>query len=157
MLWCDPGLTPALAHATDGQTHRTTLSAVNAAAILAAFDIVDSLQGRTRRRHLHGNTLRLRNHLMADGLAVMGQPSPLVPLRLPPSTALSRTALMESAGALVTLLRAPIVAGHIPRWRLQLMADHSAADIDDLADLVRDVSRVFDRHRSSRSLIMPAV
>jgi glycine C-acetyltransferase len=89
----------------------------------------------------------LRNHLMADGLRVMGQPSPLVPVRLPLMTALPRTALLESAGARVTLLMTPAVASQAPRWRLQLMADHSAADIDDLADLIRDVTRVFDRQR----------
>lgn len=155
--FADPGLMPAIWQATDDENRSTALSTVNAAAILAAFEIVDSPLGRNRRRRLHGNTLRLRNHLMADGLEVMGQPSPLVPIRLPHQTALARTALMESAGARVTLLRAPVVAGHAPRWRLQLMADHSAAEVDDLADLIRDVARVFDRQRSSRSLIMPAV
>lgn len=116
--------------------------------ILAAFEIIDSAQGRTRRRRLHANSLRLRNHLMADGLRVIGQPSALVPVLLPMLTALARTALLESAGAKVRLLRAPDVALHAPRWRVQICADHSAADIDDLADLIRDVARVFDRQSS---------
>jgi glycine C-acetyltransferase len=153
---CDPALTSAIRQ-SPARHGPSGMPAVNASAILAAFDIVDSPQGRNRRRRLHGNALRLRNHLMADGLPVLGQPSPFVPLRLPHPTAQARTALIESAGAIVTLLRAPLVAGHAPRWRLHLMADHSAADIDDLADLIRDVARVFDRHRASRSLIMPAV
>jgi hypothetical protein len=37
------------------------------------------------------------------------------------------------------------VAAHAPRWRIQLSADHSLADIDDLAELIRDVIRAFDR------------
>ncbi len=145
--FADPGLKRALRLSHHGQRQSAALSPVNAAIILAAFDIIDSAQGRTRRRRLHSSALRLRNHLMADGIRVMGQPSPLVPIRLPLMTALPRTALLESAGALVTLLMAPAVATHAPRWRLQLMADHTAADIDDIADLIRDVTRVFDRQR----------
>jgi glycine C-acetyltransferase len=127
------------------QWRSAALSPVNASAILAAIDLADSPEGRRRRRRLHGTALRLRNHLMADGLRVMGQPSPLVPIRLPPMTALPRTALLESAGPLVTLLRAPVVAAHAPRWRIQLTAEHSLAEIDDLAELIRDVTRAFDR------------
>ncbi|MGL4238296.1 aminotransferase class I/II-fold pyridoxal phosphate-dependent enzyme [Tabrizicola sp.] len=145
--FADPELKQALRLTQHGQRQTAALSPVNATVILAAFDLIDSVQGRIRRRRLHSSALRLRNHLMADGIRVMGQPSPLVPIRLPMMTARPRTALMESAGALVTLLMAPAVALHAPRWRVQLMADHSAADIDDLADLIRDVTRVFDRHR----------
>ena len=154
----DPALTQALRRSHHGQRPSAAISPVNVATILAAFDLVDSAQGRNRRRRLHSSALRLRNHLMADGIRVMGQPSPLVPVRLPMTTAQARTALLESAGVLVTLLAAPAVASHAPRWRLQLMADHSAADIDDLADLIRDVTRVFDRQRRpARSHTAPLV
>jgi 7-keto-8-aminopelargonate synthetase-like enzyme len=148
----DPDLRPALRQV---QWSTTALSAVNASAIAAAFDLVDGPEGRRRRRHLHGNSLRLRNHLMADGLRVMGQASHLVPVRLPPATARARTDLLRSAGPQVTLLQAPVVAAHAPRWRIQLTADHSAADIDDLAELIRDVTRAFDRQplpRKARQL-----
>ena len=85
----------------------------------------------------------------------MGKASPLVPVLLPAPTALARTALLESAGPLVTLLQAPSVAGHAPRWRLQLTADHSPADIDDLAELIRDVTRAFDRRPTPRPADRP--
>jgi glycine C-acetyltransferase len=129
----------------NSQWRTAALSPVNASAILAAVDLVDGPEGRRRRRRLHGNALRLRNHLLADGLKVLGQPSALVPIRLPLQTALPRTALLESAGPLVTLLMAPTVAAHAPRWRIQLSSDHSLAAIDDLAELIRDVTRAFDR------------
>jgi 7-keto-8-aminopelargonate synthetase-like enzyme len=45
----------------------------------------------------------------------------------------------------VTLLQAPRVPRHAPRWRVDLSALHSLADIDDLAELIRDVTRAFDR------------
>jgi glycine C-acetyltransferase len=143
----DPALATVL---RSGQWRTAALSPVNAVVIDAAFGLIGEAEGWRRRRHLHGNSLRLRNHLMADGLRVMGHASHLVPLRLPYATAVARTALLQSAGPLVTLLRAPTVAAHAPRWRIQLNADHSAADIDDLAELIRDVTRAFDRQPLQR-------
>ena len=141
----DPTLTDRLRSGRPGQWRTAALSPVNAAAILAAFDLIDSAEGRRRRRRLHGTTLRLRNHLIADGLRVMGQPSPLVPVRLPPKSAQLATRLLHSAGPRVTLLQAPLVASLAPRWRIQLSSDHAAADIDHLAELIRDVTRAVDR------------
>jgi 7-keto-8-aminopelargonate synthetase-like enzyme len=146
---------PALRHAVKEQ-RAPALAPANARVILAAIDIVDSPEGRRRRRSLHGAALRLRNHLMADGVRVMGQTSPLVLVRLPPLTALPRTALLESAGPKVTLLQAPVVSAHAPRWRFQLKASHGAADIDDLAELIRDVTRAFDRPPGAVHRVEPA-
>ena len=115
--------------------------ATEASAILAALDLIDSAEGRRRRLRLHATGLRLRNHLMSDGIAVLGQPSPVVPVRLSPDSVAERSALLAAAGFRVPLLRAPVVAGHAPRLQLHLTADHGPADIDDLADLLRDVLR----------------
>jgi 7-keto-8-aminopelargonate synthetase-like enzyme len=121
------------------------LSPESARSILAATGIAFGAEGCHRRRLLHRMSLRLRNHLMADGAWVMGNASPLVPILLPAASALHRTALLESAGPRVTLLQAPSVPRHAPRWRVELSALHSLADIDDLAELIRDVTRAFDR------------
>ena len=147
----DPDLKAALPRG-----HTTPLSPVNAAAILAALDLVAGPEGQRRRRNLHGLSLRLRNHLMADGIRLLGKASPFVPILLPPLTALPRTTLLESAGPRVPLLQAPCVPLHAPRWRIQLTAAHSPADIDDLAELIRDVSRTFDR-QPARNRARPAV
>lgn len=121
------------------------LPPMNAQAILAATTIAFSAEGSQRRRLLHRLSLRLRNHLMADGACVLGKASPLVPILLPAASALHRTAMLESAGPRVTLLQAPTVPRLAPRWRVELSALHSLADIDDLAELIRDVTRAFDR------------
>jgi 7-keto-8-aminopelargonate synthetase-like enzyme len=135
----DPILAQTLRHSAK------SVSPQHASILLAAAGIAFSPEGRDRRRNLHGIALRLRNHLMADGTRPMGSASPLVPVLLPPATALPRTALLHSAGPLVTLLQAPKVPLHAPRWRIQLSAGHGPADIDDLAELIRDVSRAFNR------------
>ena len=138
----DPGLKAAL---LKSQKQPTALAPGNAAMILAALDLIASPEGQRRRRNLHGLSLRLRNHLMADGIRPMGKASPFVPILLPRLTALHHTALLESAGPRVPLLQAPNVPLHAPRWRIQLTAAHSPGDIDDLAELIRDVTRAFDR------------
>jgi 7-keto-8-aminopelargonate synthetase-like enzyme len=123
---------------------------VETAPLMAAFDLIDSPEGARRRRILHGNALRLRNHLMADGQRVMGHPSPVVPVLLPPDRAEALTDLMHSAGVTLPLFRAPEVAGHAPRWLIRLGARHGAADIDDLADLLHDVTRAVARRTPAR-------
>jgi 7-keto-8-aminopelargonate synthetase-like enzyme len=135
---------PALRQAT----HRAPrLSSGAAGALLATAANLFSTPGRALRRNLLGVSLRLRNHLMADGARILGSASPFVPVLLPALTALPRTALLESAGPRVTLLMPPTVPQQAPRWRIELGARHSLSDIDDLAELIRDVSRAFDRQR----------
>lgn len=137
---------PALKTALDAaQSATLALSPVNASVILTAIDLIAGPEGRRRRRKLHGLVLRLRNHLMADGIRVMGHPAPFAPILLPPDTALPRTALLQSAGPRVSLLQPPVVPSHAPRWTIHLSAAHGPADIDDLAELIRDVTRAFDR------------
>ncbi|MCU0903266.1 MAG: aminotransferase class I/II-fold pyridoxal phosphate-dependent enzyme [Tabrizicola sp.] len=142
---------PALA-AVVRQGAEPPLSPTNACLLLKAVDIAFSPEGRSLRRNLQGVIQRLRNHLMADGARVLGAASPFVPILLPPATALPRTALLTSAGPRVRLLQAPEVPLHAPRWRIELKAGHSPADIDDLAELIRDVTRAFDRVPPSRAL-----
>lgn len=149
--FADPALRTALLR-NPGQT--AALSPVNAAVLLAALDLVAGSEGQRRRRNLHGLSLRLRNHLMADGIRPLGKASPLVPIRLPLPTAEARTALLQSAGPRVPLLQAPSVPLHAPRWRIQLTAAHSPADIDDLAELIRDVTRAFDRQSPRRRVLI---
>ena len=118
------------------------LPPILAAALSAAVDLVQNDEIRDRRWRLQGSALRLRNHLMAAGLRLMGQPSHLVPIPLPPDRAPQMTALLASAGPVVPLVTAPQVGRHSPRWLVRLSSDHSVADIDNLADLIVDVTRV---------------
>jgi glycine C-acetyltransferase len=66
------------------------------------------------------------------GFAVLGNPSPLVPVLLGD---LARGRLVTrntlDAGAIVNLVEYPAVARGSSRWRLQLMATHTSQQIDD--------------------------
>ncbi len=152
----DPALKPALRFSRGGQGGSSALSPMQAAMVLAAFDIIDSHDGAVRRQRLLANVLRLRNHLMADGFVLMGRSAPIVPVRLETlSIARKMTAAIETAGALVTLLENPAVAGHAPRWRLQLMADHSTAEIDQFAALARALRPQSPSPRAAKSRAKP--
>lgn len=127
----DPGLKAALGRGLRGQT--AALPAVQAAVILRAFDVIDSAAGAERRLRLMGNVQRLRNRLEGDFWPVQGLEAPFVPVRLPVEAAAGMTRAAERAGYLLDLLCAPLVAGHAPRWRIHLRADHAMAEIDSLA------------------------
>jgi glycine C-acetyltransferase len=118
-----------------GQSQSAALSSMQASVILAAFDLVQSPDGARRRARLLANSLRLRNRLVAEGFHVMGQPGPLVPVLLK-GTIYARAITSEVArqGVLVNLLESPLVPRHAPRWRLQLMSEHTIADIDRLSE-----------------------
>lgn len=134
----EPGLKRALRPSRLGQWQTAALSPLQAQVILRAFDLVEGPEGALRRRKLIGHVSRLRNHLAADGWTLLGREAPFVPVRLSRRVwGPGLTAALEAAGMLVTLLAAPIVGSHSQRWRLQLRADHTAADIDGLAAVLR--------------------
>ena len=70
-------------------------------------------------------------------------------------SALARSRMLASAGVQVDFLHAPKVGAHSPRWRLHLGASHSPAEIDDLAELVCDIFRIFAREDRASSARPP--
>lgn len=126
-----PALKLALRFGSGPQTFSNALSPVQAAAVLAALDVVDSPEGTMRRGQLMSNVLRLRGALSAAGFDLLGQPSAIVPARIGANAMARRmTAATLAAGGIVNLVEYPAVAKNACRWRLQVMADHSPEDID---------------------------
>lgn len=127
-----PALKLALRLGSGAPAFNNALSPVQAAAALAAFDIVESVEGAYRRDRLFANAVRLREGLLAEAFEILGRPGAVVTARLG-ATALARrmTAAVLSAGGIVNLVEDPAVPRDDCRWRLLVMADHSANDIDD--------------------------
>lgn len=126
-----PALKLALRYACSTHTLTNALSPVQAAVVLAALDIVESAEGAERRARLMDNSLRLRDGLTKGGFQVLGQPSAIVPVGLGRHSRARRlTADVLAHGALVNLVEHPVVPRNGCRWQLQIMADHSADDID---------------------------
>ncbi|MEQ8402220.1 MAG: pyridoxal phosphate-dependent aminotransferase family protein [Roseitalea porphyridii] len=124
------------------QTFSNALSPVQAAAVLAAFDIVDSAEGRDRRRKLMDNILYMRSEMSKVGLETLGDPSAIVPVRVG-AEGLARIASRELSGlgAIANLVEYPAVPQGGARFRVQVMSDHSHADVDQLVRLMLQAMR----------------
>jgi glycine C-acetyltransferase len=118
-------------------TFTNALSPVQAAVVLAALDLVQSPEGAARREKLMRNILLMRGQLAEMGFEVLGQPSPIVPVVLG-NAALSRLICRFTleGGALVNLVEFPAVSRNTCRYRLQVMADHTEADIEEFCDIL---------------------
>jgi 7-keto-8-aminopelargonate synthetase-like enzyme len=120
------------------QTFSNALSPAQAAIVLAAFGIVRSDEGKQRRRALMDNILYMRAEMAKVGLEALGDPSAIVPVRVG-AEGLARIASRElaSLGAIANLVEYPAVPQGGARFRVQVMADHTRADVDVLVRNMR--------------------
>ena len=83
------------------------------------------------------NICLLREKLTKMHFEVLGAPSPIVPVILGDSR-LSRLICRFTleGGALVNLVEYPAVSRNTCRFRLQVMADHTEQDINELCDII---------------------
>ncbi|RZI85512.1 MAG: aminotransferase class I/II-fold pyridoxal phosphate-dependent enzyme [Rubrivivax sp.] len=127
----EPGLKLAIRFGCGPHTFSNALSPVQAQVVLKALEIVQSPEGAERRRSLHANSLALRAGLTAQGCEVMGVPSAVVPV-LMGGTARCRmiSRFLLAGGAIANAVEFPAVPRDAARLRLQVMADHTDADID---------------------------
>ena len=92
----------------------------------SALRIVRSEEGLQRRNDLMQAVLALRQALSWQGLEVLGQPSPIVPVLLGSTERARRVArALPAAGLLANLVEYPAVALNRARLRMQCMAAHT--------------------------------
>lgn len=127
------------------QTFSNALSPVQAASVLAAFDIVRSAEGKDRRQRLMHNILCLRKELERVGLEALGDPSAIVPVRVG-AEGLARIASRNLAelGAIANLVEYPAVPKGGARFRVQVMSDHKTEEIDAFVKAIREAMRSAD-------------
>ena len=127
------------------QTFSNALSPVQAAALLAAFRIVRSSEGKERRQRLMSNILYLREEVRRAGLEALGDPSAIVPVRVG-AEGLARIASRNLAdlGAIANLVEYPAVPQGGARFRVQVMADHKREEIDRLVKAMLEAMRAAD-------------
>ena len=120
-------------------TFSNALSPVQCASVLAALEIVRSEEGRKLREKLMDNILYLRAEMNRAGLETLGDPSPIVPVQLgPESVGRFASRNLEGLGGIANLVEYPAVPQGAARFRFQVMASHTRADIDEV---VRVLSR----------------
>lgn len=127
------------------QTFSNALSPVQAAVVLKALEIVRSEEGGRRRHSLMDNILYMRSEMAKVGLEALGDPSAIVPVRVG-AEGLARIAARElaSLGAIANLVEYPAVPQGGARFRVQVMADHSRADVDMLIQYMLKAMRSAD-------------
>jgi len=127
------------------QTFSNALSPVQASVVLTAFEIVRSEEGKQRRRSLMDNILYMRSEMAKVGMEALGDPSPIVPVRVG-AEGLARIASRDlaSLGAIANLVEYPAVPQGGARFRVQVMADHSRDDVNTLVKLMLQAMRSAD-------------
>ncbi len=109
------------------------ITPAEAAAALAALEILDSERGRALLAHLRAMTARFESGLVELGFETIPGEHPVVPLmvRDTPRTA-ALVAHLEANGVLATGLSFPVVPQGDEEIRFQVSADHTPADIDEV-------------------------
>jgi glycine C-acetyltransferase len=119
-------------------TFSNALSPVQAATILKAFQIVDSVEGRVQRSALMTNVLGLRQQLREAGLDYYGDPSAIVCVKMG-TEGLARlvSKRLPELGLIANLVEFPAVPKGAARIRMQVMANHSEKNIADAVQILK--------------------
>ncbi|MEQ1649278.1 MAG: pyridoxal phosphate-dependent aminotransferase family protein [Hyphomicrobiaceae bacterium] len=125
------------------QTFSNALSPIQAAVVLKAFEIVRSSEGKQRRQQLMNNILYLRSELQTAGMEALGDPSAIVPVRVG-AEGLARIASrnLSHLGAIANLVEYPAVPQGGARFRVQVMAEHTKAEIDLFVKSLQEAMRM---------------
>jgi len=135
-------------------TFSNAISPLQCATVLAALQIVQSAEGNDLRRRLLEVANCLRDALQRSGLRCLGQPGPVVPAFLG-SEGVGRiaAALCFDAGLFANLVEFPAVAVGASRFRMQLMASHTAAQVERAAGIIGEAyqfsTKLFADHNSN--------
>ncbi len=119
-------------------TFSNALSPVQAATVLKAFDIIESIEGRVLRLALMANILSLRHQLRDAGLEYYGDPSAIVCVKMG-TEGLARlvSKRVPDMGLIANLVEFPAVPKGAARIRMQVMANHSVENIADAVETLK--------------------
>lgn len=114
------------------------LSPVQCATVLKTFEIIQSAEGQRLRDTMLDRATYLRNVLGQAGFQVTGDPSAIVPVMVG-AEGLARMASRQltQLGVVANLVEYPAVAKGAARFRLQVMAQHSRENCDEMARCLR--------------------
>ncbi len=108
----------------------TAMSPVQAGAALEAIRIIRSEEGEKLRERLGSSILTLRNAFVPYGIECMGSPTPIVPVPIGgEKIARLASSRLLSSGVFTNLVEFPAVAVGAARFRMQVMAAHTEAQL----------------------------
>lgn len=122
----------------------TSLPPGVAAAAMAAFDLVDSQEGRMLRDKLAANRRQLAGLLSEGGMDLLGSTTQIIPvLSKDPEPTMKMTARLLEQGIFLQGIRPPTVGQGLCRLRATVMASHEPADLHFAADKILAVHKEF--------------
>jgi len=114
------------------------------AAAMAAFDLVDSEEGRLLRNKLEANRKQLAGLLTAGGMDLLGSTTQIIPvLSKDPEPTMKMSARLLEDGIFLQGIRPPTVAPGLCRLRATAMASHEPADLERAAKQILAVHKEF--------------
>ncbi len=120
-------------------TFSNALSPLQASVVKKAHEIVFSNEGHSLRQQLMANVELFRQRVTESGLVVGGIPSPIVPVFLGEDVVARLSwKMLEARNVLANLAEYPGVPLGQARFRFQLMARHSDADIEQAVFALSD-------------------
>lgn len=126
-----------LRYFSPSHTFSNALSPIQAAVVVECLRIVRSSEGEKRRVSLMKAINALRDELLAQGIEVLGQPSPIVPAVCGHENLARRAARVAfEEGLFANLVEFPAVAQERSRFRMQVMASHTIEQSQQAARLV---------------------
>ena len=122
----------------------TSLPPGVAAAAMAAFDLVDSKEGRELREKLERNRAQLAESLISGGMDLLGSTTQIIPvLTKDPEPTMKMTGQLLEEGVFLQGIRPPTVAPGLCRLRATVMASHDATDLERAAEKILAIYKVF--------------
>ncbi|WP_334160967.1 aminotransferase class I/II-fold pyridoxal phosphate-dependent enzyme [Phenylobacterium sp.] len=124
-------------------TFSNALSPMQAATVLKAFEIIESVEGAELRNKLMTNVLSLRRQLVEAGFEVYGEPSAIVCVKVG-TEGLARlvSRRLPEVGLIANLVEFPAVPKGQARFRMQVMANHTPQNIRDAVQRLKDAYEV---------------
>lgn len=106
------------------------------------MEVAFSDEGRVLRERLMTRIVQLRSAMIAEGLHVHGEPSPICPVFVG-DEALARLTSKHVAelGMAANLVEFPAVARGKARFRFQVMASHLEEDVEKAAEVMHEAKR----------------
>jgi glycine C-acetyltransferase len=132
-------------------TFSNAMSPMQAACVLKAFEIIDSAEGKARREMLMNNVLNLRQTLREAGLDYYGDPSAIVCVKMG-TEGLARlvSRRLPELGLLANLVEFPAVPKGAARFRMQVMANHTEANIRDAVERLKLARQMAEAEMAER-------
>ncbi|MFI5165076.1 MAG: aminotransferase class I/II-fold pyridoxal phosphate-dependent enzyme [Thermoanaerobaculales bacterium] len=128
-----PEVIEAIRQKSDTYIYTNPLGAGDAAAALAALELVDGEEGRARLAHLHARIAQFRTGIERAGWESIPGPHPVVPVLVRDTArAMALVQHFFAQGVLVVGLTFPVVPKGSETIRFQVNAAHTEADIDEV-------------------------